>query len=278
MTAFEESQSLQRDSLTLRREIIRALHASGGGHYGGCMSVLDILNVILSLYVHPNRERSVAADRDRVILSKGHAALAYYAVLGKLGLIEAKLDTYASFGSPLEGHPDSTVNPAVDFSTGSLGQGLSVGVGMAIGLRSLGCLVWVVLGDGECQEGQIWEAAMLAARYGLDNLIAVVDMNKYQEYGWSSHPDAEHADPISNPHDKWASFGWSIIHCDGHSYPELIEAFESASERRGKPTVVLAATIKGKGLALLESDPNRFHCDVVSEEEHREMLEELGEC
>jgi transketolase len=259
----------------LRRDLIEALYASGGGHYGGSLSVLDLL---LTLYRRQLRIVPAAPDhpgRDRLLLSKGHAALTLYAILRRLGYFDHPLGEYGSARSPLEGHPDMTQLPGVDFSTGSLGQGLSVGIGMALALRGAGPRVWVVLGDGECQEGQVWEAALLAAQLRLDNLHAVVDYNRFQEWGWSRVPGA--AGPtIPSPVDqlpaKWASFGWRVLEADGHDHEALAAAYADITGTRGRPAVLIAHTVKGKGFPLLEADPIRFHCDAVTDEEHAILL------
>jgi transketolase len=270
--AVQPSGMLAREALELRRDIIDALYEANGGHYGGSLSVVDIL---LTLYRTQLRAHGPLRDpdRDRIILSKGHAAIALYAVLRKVGLTDAPLSRYASLGSPFEGHPDMTALPAVDFSTGSLGQGLAVGLGMAIALRGRGSRVWVVLGDGECQEGQVWETALLAARVEAENLVAVIDVNGFQEWGWNA---SAVPDPIPEIRRKWAAFGWGVLEVDGHDHDALVSAYAVASAAIGQPTVILAQTIKGKGVPLAERDPVRFHCTTVTDVEHAEMVRSLG--
>lgn len=253
---------LAREAAEVRRDIVDALYAAKGGHYGGSLSVADIL---LTLYR--------TFDGDRIILSKGHAAIALYAVLSRIGRIDAPLSDYASFGSPLEGHPDMTALSAVDFSTGSLGQGLAVGLGMAIALRGTGSRVWVVLGDGECQEGQVWETAMLAARVEAESLVAVVDVNGFQEWGWSA---SLAPDPVPDIARKWAAFGWNVIEVDGHDHEALAAAYDEAAANVGAPSVILARTTKGKGVPLIERDPVRFHCTTVTDLEHAEIVRSLS--
>lgn len=255
----------------LRRDIVEALYATGGGHYGGSMSVLDLLLTLYRRVLRTAPDAPDHPDRDRLILSKGHAAIALYAVLRRLGYRSGSLDTYGEAGSPLEGHPDMHTHPGVDFSTGSLGQGLSVGLGIALAVRERGARVWVVLGDGECQEGQVWEAAMLAARLGIDNLVAVVDANGSQEIGWTLSPGVE-ADPIPNQNAKWRAFGWKVVEVDGHDYEALEDAFTAASRAEGRPVVVIARTTKGRGYAMLEADPVRFHCATLNPSEHQQLL------
>lgn len=260
----------------LRGQIVRALHACGGGHYGGSLSVLEI---VLTLYrrelrVSPGRPKH--PGRDRFLLSKGHAAIALYAVLRRLGFFDEPLENYASFGSPLEGHPDMMALPGVDFSGGSLGQGLSVGAGMALALREAGGHVWVVVGDGECQEGQVWEAAAVARQCGLDNLHVVVDCNRYQEWGWNRVPGPDGAPvvppPVADLPAKWASFGWAVGEVDGHDADALAARFAAMRAGRGAPSALVAHTVKGRGFANIEADPVRFHCATMTDAEHRATL------
>lgn len=263
--------SLSAEAAELRRDIIEALYASGGGHYGGSLSVLDLLLTLYRRVLRTFPENPRHPDRDRLILSKGHSSIALYAVLRRLGFFDHPLSSYGRTGSPLEGHPDMTVLEGIDFSTGSLGQGLSVGLGMALALRGTGRQTWVVLGDGECQEGQVWEAAMLAARYRVEGLHAVIDANEFQEWGWSYTPEVNRQ-PLEELSTKWGAFGWRVLEVDGHDHEALAAVFEDAASTEGRPSVVVARTIKGKGYPLIETDPIRFHCATVSEEEHRELI------
>lgn len=275
---------LTEEARALRRDILEALHCTGGGHYGGSLSVIDVLLTLYrrQLRVSPRAPRHL--ERDRLILSKGHAAIALYAVLRRLGYFEEPLASYAAFGSPLEGHPDMLRLPGVDCSTGSLGQGLSVGLGAALALRSLALAgaprVWVVLGDGECQEGQVWEAAMLAAQQQAGHLHAVVDVNRFQEWGVSPPPGAPAAPvvPVQALAAKWRAFGWRVLECDGHDLPALQRACAELAEGAAvaAPAVLLAHTVKGKGVPMIEADPPRFHCCAVTDAEHRLLLESLA--
>lgn len=278
---------LPEEAALLRREIVEALYQTGGGHYGGSLSVIDLL---LTLYRRQLRVAPAAPrhpDRDRLILSKGHAAIALYAVLRRLHYFDDSLGGYGSFDSRLEGHPDMTRLPGIDFSTGSLGQGLSVGIGAALAVRPTGQRVWVVLGDGECQEGQIWEAAMLAAQARLENLHVVVDHNRFQEWGWN-RPEAAGATgtaaggppvPIDRMVEKWQAFGWHVSEVDGHDFDALERALRDATGAgvpgRG-PSVVVAHTVKGKGVPMIEADPVRFHCGAVTASEHELILRSLA--
>lgn len=263
---------LTEEARDLRSEIASSLFLAGGGHYGGALSVVDI---ILSLYRGVLRFDPKIPDhpkRDRFILSKGHAAIALYSVLRKLGFFLTPLELYGHFGSPLQGHPDMNTTKGIDFSTGSLGQGLSVGLGMAMGCPDAHS--WVVLGDGECQEGQVWEAAMLASRYSVSNLHAVVDFNGFQEWGW--HDDSRvHAESIEMMSAKWSAFGWSVFHVDGNDYASLIPTFRQMASCNFGPSVAIARTVKGKGFHMTEAHPRRFHCATLDKHQHEQLFEGL---
>jgi transketolase len=268
---LKEGLSLDEEATELRRDILEGLYACGGGHYGGALSVLNLLLTLYRRTLRLSPSEPTHPERDRLILSKGHAAIALYAVLRRLGFFTHPLTSYGQVGSPLEGHPDMTALPGVDFSTGSLGQGLSVGLGMALALRDKPSRVWVVLGDGECQEGQVWEAAMLAARLRLSRLHAVIDANRFQEWGWSQDPRAGTL-PVEELAHKWSAFGWRVLEVDGHDHGKLQEIFEAAKETGDRPSVVIAHTVKGKGFPLLETDPIRFHCATLTPQEHASLL------
>jgi transketolase len=264
------SKDLAAEASELRKEIIRAFNSCGGGHYGGSLSVIDIVLTLYRKFLRVSPKDPHDPVRDRFILSKGHAAMAYYAVLRKLGFAREPLETYGKFGSVYEGHPDMTTIPGIDFNTGSLGQGLSVGIGMAIALRGTGARVWVVLGDGECQEGQVWEAAMQAARYRIDNICAVIDCNKHQEWGWN-YDKTLNNDPVQDIHKKWSAFGWHVLEVDGHDHDALSAAFGEATLLKGLPTLIIANTVKGKGVPMMETDPERFHCTEMTVQEKTEI-------
>jgi transketolase len=214
---------------------------------------------------------------DRLILSKGHAAVTLYAVLAHLGMLQlSAVGRFGELDSGVEGHPDMLVTPAIDFSTGSLGQGVAIGLGMALMLQDLNAHVWVVVGDGECQEGQIWEAALLAVRYQLSNLHVIVDMNGAQEMGWRLQPHVEDS-PLPLASEKWKSFGWQTIECDGHSPVELSAAIRHL-RCTNAPSVLLATTIKGKGISHLERLAHESHCLSLTDEEFQEAMKELNTC
>ena len=267
---------LSAEAALLRRDVVEALYKTGGGHYGGCLSVMDILLVLYRRFLRVIPSQPRHAQRDRLILSKGHAGLALYALLRRFCFFEAPLSGYASFESILEGHPDMTRVPGIDFSSGSLGQGLSVGIGMGLALRATDQSVWVVLGDGECQEGQVWEAAMLAAACDLDNIHAIVDCNRFQEWGWAPTVDEAHPTPVTQMAAKWKAFGWHVTECDGHNLLALEHACNSARSHRGQPSVVLAHTRKGMGVPMIEQEPWRFHCETVTADEHASIMESLA--
>lgn len=251
-----DGQQHKQQAEAVRRGIVELLQAAGGGHFGGSLSLVDLLLVIWRDFLRIDSE-----PRDRFVLSKGHGAPALYITLSTLGLLDASaLAGYGRQPDAPPAHPEIGRLPYCDFSTGSLGQGLSAALGMALMLREGGRRVWAVLGDGECQEGQVWEAAMLAARLNVSNLIAVVDCNDRQEWGYRSGP----ATPVLALADKWRAFGWRVEETDGHDPSRLRSAFRRLADAQAQsPAVVLAATIKGRGFPLIEADPDRFHCDSL---------------
>ena len=259
---------------SVRIDIVHAIHHAKGGHFGGPLSAVELL---VALYfrelnidpVHPQWE-----DRDRFILSKGHSAIALYAVLAERGYFPVEeLMTFDAIDSRMQGHPDMKQTPGVDMSSGSLGQGLSAGIGMALGARVLGksFRTYVMIGDGESQEGQIWEAAFIASRYQLDNLVAILDYNKVQQFGWQ-YP--EPLLPIDHPEEKFAAFGWHVIEIDGHDFNAILNAFDQAKMVKGKPTIIIAHTVKGKGVSFAEGK-YQWHAKVPNDEELTLALAEL---
>jgi transketolase len=210
--------------------------------------------------------------RDRFILSKGHACPIIYAALAELGYFpEEELLTLRKLGSRLQGHPDKLLTPGIEMSTGSLGQGLSVANGLALGLKldKKKSKVYVLLGDGESQEGQIWEAAMTAGHYKLDNLRAILDYNRMQIDGFIN--EIKKLEPLN---DKWRAFGWETIEIDGHSFPQIINALEQADKVKGKPIIIIAKTVKGKGVSFMEFN-NYFHGKAPTQEEYEKAIKEL---
>ncbi len=241
-----------------RVQILRMLAHAGSGHPGGSLSVADILVTLYFNRMRYDPARPAWEDRDRLVLSKGHCVPAQYCCMAKAGFFpESQLITLRKLGSPLQGHPDRVMLPGIEAATGSLGQGLSIAVGMALGLRLAGkpARVYCVVGDGEIQEGQVWEAAMSAPRLGqpdrpLDNLCVIVDYNKIQL--------DDHVRKILDLEplvDKWRSFGWPVLDIDGHDIAQIDKALDQAEAIRGKPTLVVAHTVKGKGVSFMEDEP-----------------------
>lgn len=265
-------EELKMKARQLRRDILTMIHRAGSGHPGGSLSVLDILVVLYYKVMQIDPHNYLDPQRDRLVLSKGHACPALYAVLADRGFFPAgHLKTLRQVGSLLQGHPDMRKTPGVEMSTGSLGQGLSAANGMALAAR-LGKARWrvyAILGDGEIQEGQIWEAALTAAHYRLDNLTAFLDYNGLQIDGW--HRDVMSLEPVA---EKWRSFGWHTLEVDGHDYASLLEAVRRAQMNKGAPTMIIAHTVKGKGVSFMENQID-WHGRAPNEEEYAQALLEL---
>jgi transketolase len=241
-----------------RIQIIRMLAHAGSGHPGGSLSVIDLVTALFFGRMRHDPARPDWPERDRLILSKGHAVPALYAAMARAGYFpESQLLTLRKLGSPLQGHPDRTALPGIEAATGSLGQGLSVALGQALGLKLSGSAarVYCILGDGEIQEGQVWEAAMAGPKLGqprhpLDNLTVIVDYNKIQLDGFvASILDLE---PLVA---KWQAEGWPVIEIDGHAMAQIEKALDQATATKGLPTVIVAHTVKGKGVSFMENDP-----------------------
>lgn len=263
-------RKLKDKATVIRRHVIKTVHSAGSGHPGGSLSCIDIL-VVLYFHVMKHNPQKKDAERDRFILSKGHAAPALYATLAECGYFPiSKLESLRKNGGYLQGHPDSSI-PGVEVSSGSLGQGLSCANGIALAARldENPSRVFVLLGDGECDEGQIWEAAMLSAHYKLDNLVAIVDRNGLQIDGQTEKVMS--LEPFSK---KWKAFGWHVIQIDGNNIEEIIKAFHETEYGIGKPTVIIAHTFKGKGVSFMEWI-NAFHGKAPTDEEMLRALEEL---
>ena len=266
-------KELEQTAKLLRRHIIEMTCRAESGHPGGSLSAADI---VTALYFHKMRfdsQRPDWEDRDRFVLSKGHAAPILYAALAEAGFFPVRyLKTLRQIGSSLQGHPDMRSLPGVEMSTGSLGQGLSIANGIALGSRidKRNYRVYVLIGDGETQEGQIWEAAMTSAHHKIDNLTAILDHNKFQIDGKTEEIKSLH--PLS---DKWRAFGWQVIdQVDGHDFKQIIKALDAAEKNKGKPTIIIAETIKGKGVSFIEGN-NKFHGQATSPEEMERALKEL---
>ncbi|NPV29147.1 MAG: transketolase [Firmicutes bacterium] len=266
-------RELEAKARTLRVNLIRMLAEAGSGHPGGSLSAVEI---VTALYFHVMRLKPLEPDwpdRDRFILSKGHAAPLLYAALAERGFFPPEeLLTLRKLGSRLQGHPDLRKLPGVEASTGSLGQGLSIGLGIALAgkLDGRGYRVYVLLGDGECQEGQVWEAAMAAAHYRADNLTAILDYNGLQIDG----PVAQVLSPLPFA-EKWEAFGWAVREVDGHDFASLLDAFAWAAGVRGRPSLILARTVKGKGVSFMENRVD-WHGTAPNREQAARALAELG--
>ncbi len=269
----EKIEFLEEKARTLRVSIVKTLHKSQSGHTGGSLSAIDM---ITALYFHVMRhdpENPQWEERDRFILSKGHAAPAQYVALAEAGYFPKEdLMMLRRLGSHLQGHPDSKGTPGVEVCTGSLGQGLSMANGMALGLRldKRNSRVYALLGDGELQEGQVWEAAMASAHYRIDNLCALVDANALQIDG-----EVERVMNVGPIGDKFKSFGWNVTEIDGHDMEAIIKALESAKQVKEKPTAIVARTVKGKGVPRFEHKAS-YHGVAPNDEELSEALLCLG--
>ena len=263
---------LSRIANTIRKGIIEAVYNAKCGHPGGSLSIADIMTYLYfeEMKVDPENPRDPA--RDRFVLSKGHTAPALYATLAARGFLpEEDLKTLRKTASYLQGHPDMKGVPGVDMSTGSLGQGISAACGMALSSKLDGdpFRVYAVLGDGESEEGQVWEAAMFAAHYKLDNLVAILDLNGLQIDG----PITEVMNPT--PHDeKVLAFGWHVITIDAHDFDQIADAFKKAKETKGMPTAIVAKTTKGKGVSFMEDNAG-WHGKAPNDEEFAIAMEEL---
>ena len=256
----------------LRQDILEMICAAGSGHPGGSLSCVEILAVLYYEVMHIDPAQPDDPERDRFLLSKGHAAPALYSTLARRGYFDPKLlPTLRQLGSPLQGHPHQERLPGLDCSSGSLGQGLSIANGLALAAKRQGkpYRSYCLLGDGEVQEGQVWEAAMTAAHYKLDNVCAIVDDNGVQLDG----PTAQimNVEPLG---DKFAAFGWQVLPVDGHNVEDLSQAFQEAAETKGRPTVLLAQCVKGKGVSFMENQC-AWHGKAPSREELAAALAQL---
>jgi len=271
--ADSQMESLQERARQIRIHVLKMLTRAGSGHTGGSLSAVE---VITALYFYKMRIRPQDPDwedRDRFVLSKGHAVPALYAAMAIAGYLpQEELMTLRQIDSRLQGHPDMRTLPGIDFSTGSLGQGLSVANGMALAARldQRDVRVYVLLGDGEIQEGQVWEAAMAASHYEIDNLCAILDFNKLQIDGCVL--EVMSIEPVA---DKWRSFGWEVMEADGHDFSQILPALDRAEEVKGRPSLIIAHTIKGKGVSFMENQA-KYHGVAPTPDELERALIELG--
>ena len=269
-----DTEQLKASSKKMRREILKMIHNAKSGHPGGSLSCIDILNVLFTKVMKHYPEGKFNPDyenRDRFILSKGHASPALYAVMAECGYIkEEELMTFRKLGSKLQGHPSSRLLRGIEVSTGSLGQGLSIGCGMALGLRldKRNSKVYVYMGDGEIEEGSVWEAAMNAAHNKLNNIIAFVDRNRLQIDG-----DTENIKAPGDVKAKFEAFGWNTAEIDGHNFQEIYDTVIKAQDS-DKPFVIIANTIKGKGVSFMENNAG-WHGKAPNDEELQQALNEL---
>ncbi len=267
--SISDIHEVQKKAIDIRANILEMIPAGKVGHLGGSCSSADIAAALyfkhMNVYDNPNDPR-----RDRCIFSKGHAVLAQYACFVELGYVDrSELAKVKTIDGILQGHPDMDMTPGIEAVTGSLGQGLSIAVGMAMGLRldNNKSRVYVILGDGEIAEGQIWEAAMAACAYKTDNLCAILDCN-----GVQATEATEKVFPICSIKEKWFAFGWYVIEIDGHNIEDILEALEEAKNIKGRPTMIIANTIKGKGFPFAEGQA-KYHNGALSEEEYQQALE-----
>lgn len=266
--------ALAKTALLIRRDIIKMLGIAASGHPGGSLSCTDILTLLYFHFLHHDPKNPHWPDRDRLIFSKGHGCPALYSALAHSGYFDPKmLLTLRQLGSPLQGHPDVRRLPGIEASTGSLGQGLSIGIGCALAARldKKNYLTYVIMSDGELNEGQTWEAAMFASFRKLSNLVLILDMNKFQLSGATKEILDMHSVA-----EKWKSFGWAVSEIDGHSHKELAHAIEWARSPKNEPSVIIADTVKGKGVSFMEHN-NHFHGVAPTKDETARALKELGE-
>jgi transketolase len=272
--AFDFSLTgLEEMARTLRRHVVSMIATAGSGHPGGSLSAAEIVTALYFKVMRHNSKDPRWPDRDRFILSKGHAAPILYAALAESGYFPIEeLKTLRKLDSRLQGHTDMNVTPGVEMSAGSLGMGLSFAIGIALAARldEKTHRTYVLLGDGECNEGQIWEAAMSAAHFKLDNITAIIDYNNIQLTGWTQN--IMQLEPLS---EKWQAFGWHVIEIDGHDFNQILSSLDEARGIKTRPTVILAHTIKGKGVSFMENKAS-FHGKAPSPEETERALNELA--
>lgn len=270
ITDINELQKIAND---IRINIVKTVYNAQSGHPGGSLSCADILTVLYFNQMNINPNEPKAEGRDRLVLSKGHSSPALYSTLAKRGYFDEKdLDSFRKIESKLQGHPDMNKVPGVDMSSGSLGQGLSVANGMALSSKmdSMGYRVYCILGDGEIEEGQVWEAAMTASKYKLDNLCVIVDNNNLQIDG-----NIKDVKGLNRIEEKFESFGFKVIPVDGNNIEQLIDAFDRAKMTKEMPTAIIAKTVKGKGVSFMENQAG-WHGKAPNEEQFKLAIEELG--
>jgi len=268
-------EDLKKMAATIRCDIIEMICTANAGHPGGSLSATDIVTALYFRLMRIDPANPRWPERDRFILSKGHACPVWYSALAERGFFDkSHLGTLRRLGSILQGHPDMNKVPGIDMTAGSLGHGLSVGIGMALAgrLQKKDYHVWVVIGDGESQEGSIWEAAMAGSKWRLDNLTAILDRNNLQNDSY-----VDEIMPIEPVADKWRAFGWNTVEIDGHRMEEIVPALEGAKTFKGAPTIIIAHTVKGKGVSYMEN-VCEWHGKAPCREEADRALEEIRRC
>ena len=269
----DQIKELEQIANDLRCLVVRMVYRAGSGHIGGSLSAADLITALYFSVLRVDPALPDWPDRDRFVLSKGHACPIVYAALCRRGYFpEKELWTLRQVGSRLQGHPDRLKTPGIDTTTGSLGQGISVACGFALAAKMDGRShrVYAMIGCGESQEGQVWEAAMSAAHYKLDNLTVILDYNGRQIDGTN-----EEVMTVAPMADKWRAFGWRVLEIDGHDMAQILEAFSKSRETKGGPTVIIARTIKGKGVSFMEN-VTKWHSGAPSEAEYKQAVADLG--
>lgn len=267
-------EQLESEAKKIRYNIVKMIGPGKAGHLGGSCSIADVVTVLYFYKMNHSPKNPQMMNRDRFLLSKGHSALVQYSALAECGYFpKSELDNLKKLGSVLQGHPDMRKLTGIEANTGSLGQGLSLACGMAAGLKidKLDSKVYCVIGDGELAEGQIWEAAMAASVYKLDNLRVILDRNRLQATGFIV--ERFNTNPLK---EKWEAFGWHIIEIDGHDIKQIMTAFDDADQIKGRPVLVIANTIKGKGVSFAENNA-AFHNGAMTQEQYEQALRELGD-
>ena len=269
----EDIKNIKKFSLEVKKNILEMALAAGASsaHFGGALSIVEIISILFAHQMKIDKKNVNWEKRDRFILSKGHACLAYYAALCEIGYIsKEELKTFEKNDSNLLGHPVKNIKLGIDFSNGSLGMGLSLGIGVALSSKKkkLNFNVYVILGDGECNEGSVWEAAMAAPNFKLDNLYVIIDKNNFQQTGSNKEIMS-----VENLKDKWSSFGWHAIELDGHNIEDLFEFFKN-SQKIKKPKAIIANTVKGKGFSFSENN-NQWHHSVLTKSLYEKAIKEI---
>lgn len=269
----QDVRRLEEKTLEIRHDVLNMIYLAKAGHPGGSLSAAEIVTALYFHVMNIDPQNPDNPDRDRFVLSKGHACPVLYAALAERGFFDKKeLDTLRQYHSILQGHPDMNKVPGLDMTTGSLGNGLAVGLGMALSgrMKHQDYMTYVLLGDGECQEGMVWEAAMAASHHRLKNLVAIVDCNGVQINGWVN--DILRIEPFA---DKWRAFGWSVIEIDGHDMRQVLTALHDARTMRC-PTVILARTVKGKGVSFME-DNSAWHGAAPNADQLAQAMKDIEE-